>query len=151
MGDGMKKLLFGLTIALAACSSPAPAPEPGKDELAAGQLVAPVAPVLQPPVATATVDPAIQAAKAAIKAEPKVKDMLYQGDEAVQWQIGVLDDGSKRFGYALYICQLLREHKVLTGQTHVRIVDIAKVAQGEDFRSASLGHVVCETGDVLNP
>lgn len=147
----MKKLLFGMTLGLAACSSPAPAPATKKDELATGQLVAPVAPVVPSPAATPAVDPAIEAAKAAIKAEPKVKDMLYQGDEAVQWQIGVLDDGSKRIGYALYICNLLREHKVLTGQTHVRIVDIAKVAQGEDFRSASLGHVICETGDVLNP
>lgn len=147
----MKKLLFGLTIALAACSSSAPAPTPEQDELATGQHVAPVAPVMPTPAAAPVVDPAIEAAKAAIKAEPRVKDMLYQGDEAVQWQIGVLSDGSKEIGYAEYICMLLREHKVLTGQTHVRIVDIAKVAQGEDFRSASLGHVVCETGDVLNP
>ncbi len=147
----MKRLLFGLASCLAACSSPEPAPT-GDEALATGQFVAPVAPVAPPTPVAPAVDPAaIEAAKAAIKAEPQVKDMLYQGDEAVQWQIGVLDDGSKRFGYALYICQLLREHKVLTGQTHVRIVDIARVAQGEDFRSASLGHVICETGDVLTP
>jgi hypothetical protein len=135
-------------IALASCSSPAPA-EPSGDEALPVGMQSPVKPAAAAPIGPSAAS--IDAATAAIKAEPKVKDMLYQGNDAVQWQIGVLDDGSKRTGYALYICNLLREHEALAGRTHVRIVDIAKVNQGEDFRSASLGHVVCETGDVLNP
>lgn len=139
--------MVAAAIFLASCSSPTPEAPPPKDGSAAFAH-------MEAPVPIAPVGPSaasIEAAKAAIKSEPKVKDMIYQADEAVQWQVGVLDDGSKRIGYAEYICSLLREHEALSGQTHVRIVDIAKVTQGDDFRSASLGHVICETGDVVAP
>lgn len=93
---------------------------------------------------------AIEAAKTALKAEPKVKDLTYSAADAVQWNIGVLDDGSRRVGYAQYVCSVLQEKGALAGRTHVRIVDIARVARGDDFRDANLGHVVCETGDVID-
>lgn len=147
----MKKLLIGAALGLAACSSPEPA-EPDDGALAIGQMEAPVAPVPSTtPVEPVQLPAAVEAAKAAILAEPKVKDLMYRGDEAVQWHVGVLDDGSSRVGYALYICNLLREHEAMAGRTHVRIVDVAKVAQGQDVRAASLGHVVCETGDIVTP
>ena len=94
---------------------------------------------------------AIEAAKRAIKAEPKVKDFIYQPGQAVEWQIGVLDDGTSRVGYANYICDLLAEHRASKPKTHVRIVDIAKVANGQNFRAASLGHVACADREVFNP
>lgn len=84
-------------------------------------------------------------AQAAIRAEPKVRDMLYQPGQAVEWQIGVITDGSPRYGYAEYICQLLREHGVVADRTAVRIVDIVKVSNGSNFREASLGRVNCTT------
>ena len=46
-------------------------------------------------------------AEKAIRSELKVKDMLFQPNAAVRWQIGVLDDGSKRWGYAMYLCGVL--------------------------------------------
>ena len=88
-------------------------------------------------------DEATLAAQKAIRAEPKVKDLLYQPGQAVEWQIGVLDDGTSRVGYANYICEVLGQHGALKPTTHVRIVDIAKVSRGENFRAASLGHVAC--------
>lgn len=94
---------------------------------------------------------AIQAAQQAIRAEPKVKDFMYQPGQAVEWQVGVLDDGTNRVGYANYICEVLGEHQVLTPRTQVRIVDIAKVSRGESFRSASLGHVACAERRVIVP
>lgn len=94
---------------------------------------------------------AIEAAKSAIRAEPKVKDFTYQPGQAVEWHVGVLDDGSPRHGYASYICQVLAEHGASTARTHVRVVDIVKVSQGENFRSASLGHVACSDFRVIVP
>jgi hypothetical protein len=94
---------------------------------------------------------AIEAAKSAIGAEPKVKDFTYQPGQVVEWHVGVLDDGSPRHGYAGYICQVLAEHGASTARTHVRVVDIVKVSQGENFRSASLGHVACSDFRVITP
>lgn len=85
----------------------------------------------------------------AIKAEPKVKDAVH-ASSGVKWQVGVLDDGTPRYGYASYICELLREHGVVNSSTKpstelVRIVDIVKVTNGQSFRKASLGTVDCVT------
>lgn len=96
-------------------------------------------------------DAAIQAAETAIRAEPKVRDLLYQPGQAVEWQIGVLDDGTSRVGYANYICDVLGEHDALKPTTHVRIVDIVKVSAGSNFRAASLGHVACADRRAIVP
>lgn len=137
----MKKFLIVTSLAVTACSSPAPAPADQE----------------QPAVdATDQVEPstpsaaAIEAAKAALTKEPQIKDMTYNAAAAVQWNIGVLADGTSRVGYAEYVCTILEEKGALAGRTHVRIVDIAKVAQGRAFREANLGHVICETGDVVD-
>lgn len=94
---------------------------------------------------------AIEAAKAEIKAEPKVRDFIYQSGQAVEWQIGVLDNGTSMVGYANYICELLAANGALKPKTHVRIVDIVKVSNGKSFRSASLGHIACADRRVFTP
>jgi hypothetical protein len=131
-------------LTVTACSSPSAAPA---DQRATDEAPAAMA----PPVASGPSPAAIDAAKAALRAEPQIKDLLYDNEAGVQWHVGVLDDGTSRVGYAEYVCMVLREKGALAGRTHVRIVDIAKVTQGGDFRSASLGHVICETGDVVDP
>lgn len=138
----MRNAIFIASIALGACSSPAPSDQPATDEAPAAMTV---------PVPAGPPPAAIEAAKAALQAEPKVKDLTYSAGDTVQWHVGVLDDGSSRVGYALFVCELLKEKGALADRTHVRIVDVAKVAQGGDFRSASLGHVICETGDIVAP
>ena len=96
-------------------------------------------------------DPAaVAAAKASIAAEPKVKDLLYDPIATVQWHVGVLNDGSPRFGYAEYLCTLAREHGAADDNTWLRVVDISKVARGVDFRSASLGTIRCGDGTRLD-
>lgn len=92
---------------------------------------------------------AIDAMKAALRTEPQVKDFIYQEGEAVEWQVGVLDDGTPRIGYAMYICELLSEHGARKPDSRVRVVDIVKVKQGINFRNADLGTVKCADGSVF--
>jgi hypothetical protein len=80
-----------------------------------------------------------------------VKDFIYQPGQAVEWQIGVLSDGTPRYGYAEYICSMLASHRLVTPRTEVRIVDIVKVTQGQNFRQASLGRVNCSTSERSMP
>jgi hypothetical protein len=87
-----------------------------------------------------------------IKAEPKVKDLMYEPNATVQWSIGVIDEGTKRHGYASYICGVLQENGVVTNKTIVRIADIQKVVQqNKTARQASLGSVDCNTYQFMNP
>jgi membrane-bound lytic murein transglycosylase B len=90
---------------------------------------------------------AVARAKQAIAAEAQVKDLAFDDSRlGVEWQVGVLSDGSPRYGFAEYLCSLLSERKLIDAEVDVRIVDIARVARGEDFRAASLGQVNCSTG-----
>lgn len=78
-----------------------------------------------------------------LKKEPKIKDVLYQPNAAVQWSIGVINDGTSRNGYAMYICDVLKEHGYANDNTVVRIADIVKVANGSTPRAASIGSARC--------
>ncbi|KPL69290.1 hypothetical protein SZ64_14965 [Erythrobacter sp. SG61-1L] len=91
---------------------------------------------------------AVEAAHDAIRKEPKVEYVLYEGEPA-NWNIGVFDDGTSRIGYAGYICQVVQEHGAVTPSTQVRIVDVVKVKAGENFRAASLGRMNCASGDTF--
>lgn len=88
-----------------------------------------------------------QKALAIIKAEPKVKDVLFQPGQAVAWMVGVLPDASPdRIGYGQYICQQLKDAGAARPGTQVRIVDIVKLTrEGASPREASLGTVDCST------
>lgn len=89
---------------------------------------------------------AVERAKAALQQEATVKDFFYQPEVAIEWLVGVLDDGTPRWGYAQYVCEVLKENGAATDATDVRIIDIVKVAnQGQSFREASLGSVNCGT------
>ena len=86
-----------------------------------------------------------------LKREAKIKDLFHDSSLAVQWTVGVLDDGSRRFGYAGYVCQVITDGGALErdGSTYVRVVDVVKVANGESPRSASLGQVRCNDQEVI--
>ncbi len=81
----------------------------------------------------------------ALRGESAIKDLVFDPKAAVQWQIGVLSDGTRRYGYAQYVCEVLKENGAVDGSTEVRILDIVQVTQGKNFRSASLGRVNCKT------
>ncbi|MBL27776.1 MAG: hypothetical protein CMM50_09545 [Rhodospirillaceae bacterium] len=76
-------------------------------------------------------------ALAALRAEPKIKDLYWSAADVLH--VGVLDDGSPRKGYAMYVCEVLREHHAANG-VRVRIMDIVAVTDG-NWRS--LGEVKC--------
>jgi hypothetical protein len=98
------------------------------------------------PVATSA-DDKVERMKAQLREEPKIRDLTYDAAAAVQWQIGVADDGSQRHGLAEYVCMELADAGLVDPTTNVRIVDIAKLAGSKgDFREASLGRVTCATG-----
>lgn len=102
-------------------------------------------------VAAEPIDPSAAAAMAAIRAEPKVRDLVYEPTGAVEWQVGVVDDGTPRHGFAEYLCIVIREAGAMTERTSVRVVDISAVSKGESFRAASLGRVECSTGAIVDP
>lgn len=140
----MIRSIFPITLALAcaACSAPDAVSADAND------IEEP-----RPAVAAIEASPApaaIEAAKTALAKETKIEDLTYDAGAAVQWNVGVRSDASRRVGYAQYVCQVLAETDALAGRTHVRVVDIAKVAEGSDFRDANLGHVICETGDIVD-
>ncbi len=85
-----------------------------------------------------------RAAIAKISAEPKVKDVFFDKDAAVEWNVGILDDGTLRNGYGMYICELIKEAGAQTAETKVRLVDIAKVVRDKAApRDAELVTVDC--------
>ena len=93
-----------------------------------------------------------QSALAAIKNEKLVKSVVYRPSDTIKWHIGVLPDGTMMWGYAMYICQLLREHKAVVGNTWVRVINIVAVAnRGASMRKASLGRVNCKTWRKAHP
>jgi hypothetical protein len=133
-------LLLASTSLVAGCNQ-APASTPARSTTSAATA---------PAAADRFAPAAIAAAKAAISAEPSVKDLLFEEGGPVEWQVGVLSDGSPRFGFAEYLCQVARNNGVSDRQTEVRVVDIGKVANGVDFTAASLGTVQCSDGTRLD-
>lgn len=136
----LKIVLPAIALAVSACGGQGEPQPPAtiKVDLPA-QPTAPVA---------AIADDKVERMKAQFRKEPKIRDLTYDPAAAVQWQIGVDDDGSPRHGFADYVCLELADAGLVKPTTNVRIVDIAKLAQSNgDFRVASLGRVTCATGE----
>lgn len=133
-----------LALALASCGQPS-APAPTETASAAAASVEGVAASPSAPA------PDVEGAEAAIRAEKKVIDLVYQPNEPVQWLIGVKGDGSPWFGYAEYICNVLYEHQFPVEGTSVRIVDYRRFMLDGDHHAASLGSVDCATSQHMVP
>jgi hypothetical protein len=80
----------------------------------------------------------LDAALAAVNAEPKVKDAAWNNTHDPSLLAGVFDDGSNRDGYAEYLCMVLAEHNLRGGV--VRVMDVAKAAR-DDWKE--LGKAWC--------
>ena len=91
----------------------------------------------------------IERMKLQLLAEPKIKDLYFDETNAVEWTVGVYDDGTSRFGYAGYVCLVLSQAGLVDKRTDVRVVDFVKASRSGDWRAASLGHADCTTGDDL--
>lgn len=61
--------------------------------------------------------------------EPKIKDATWATDRNLY--VGVLDDGSRRDGYAMYLCDVAAEHGVKPDL--IKIVDVAEVVRTGKF------------------
>ncbi|MCG7598896.1 hypothetical protein MHM84_03795 [Halomonas sp. McH1-25] len=73
--------------------------------------------------------------------EAKVKDLLLTDTGNIY--VGMLDNGSNRDGYAMYVCEVARAHA--SGELDpkiIRIIDIVKVSNGEGFHD--LGRTYCK-------
>lgn len=91
-------------------------------------------------------------AEAAIRAEAKVIDLLYQPGMPVEWIVSVQDDGTKRYGLASSFCDIIKAHGAANDRTIVRIVDHARmISSGGYARGASLGSVACKTYEQIDP
>jgi|GEM_PF-1908073 len=75
------------------------------------------------------------AALTALRAEKAIKDVAVDPAAPVEWTIAVDDDGTRRYGYAEYVCLVLNETKATDATTDVRIVD--------STNARSLGTVHC--------
>ena len=89
--------------------------------------------VLMPGVSLAGWDDAL----AELKTEKQVKDLMHKGSILY---VGVIDDGTRRDGYAQYVCQVLADHRVAAGTT-VHVMDIVKITRDNDWKK--LGTARC--------
>lgn len=70
----------------------------------------------------------IDSALAELRGERLIVDMTWQGVVKVLY-IGMRSDGTRRDGYAQYVCEVLRAHHAHSGAT-VRIIDAATIRDG---------------------
>lgn len=89
----------------------------------------------------------LQAARAQLRSDRKVRDFVLDPAQAVLLQVAVDDDGTRRYGLAESYCLDLKDWGLMSDDAAVRIVDAAKVEESQgDFRSISLGTVRCRDG-----
>lgn len=84
--------------------------------------------------ATASWDSALDA----IRAEPKVVDLVRKGPILY---VGMQNDGSRRDGYAQYLCEVLREERVDDRSVDIHIIDIAELNATNKWKK--MGSNVC--------
>ncbi|MFO1153802.1 MAG: hypothetical protein U1E42_09105 [Rhodospirillales bacterium] len=88
-------------------------------------------------VDAANTAPDYAGAEKELRKEKAIIDLVHQNAEA-EWLIGVKNDGSKRYGYAEYVCIILGEHNAITEGHMVRIVDYFKFMNSDgNHRDAS--------------
>ncbi|MEG3078472.1 hypothetical protein R3F64_01210 [Halomonas sp. 5021] len=69
-----------------------------------------------------------------------VKDVAFTSSGNVY--VGVLDNGNNRDGYAMSVCEDVREFATGSGRVLVKMIDIAVAARGDGFEQ--LGKYWCE-------
>jgi hypothetical protein len=72
------------------------------------------------------------------KKEPIAKDALWTSNDI--FKIGVIDDGTKRNGYASYACEVLYEYGFKGKKIWIQIIDIAKLTLDNDWVKLGESH-----------
>lgn len=76
--------------------------------------------------------------------EPRIKDAAF-GAASVSLLVGVIDDGTRRHGYAMYVCEIVREQakgQPQGSQIHIRILDVQAAAYRNE--TVELGDFWCK-------
>lgn len=71
--------------------------------------------------------------------EPKVKDAIFTQPSV--FKVGVLDDGSRRDGYAQYVCSKLEDFGLKGQVSMVKVIDIALLNRTGEWKD--LGEAEC--------
>lgn len=140
----MIRSLFIITclLAVTSCEEPPSAPIVASNGPAAESI--PSQPTIDPAAAQIAVDE--------LESWDAIIEVMHDESLAVQWTIGVKNDGSKRYGLAESVCMELSDRGLQHERTWVRVVDRqAVMTNGGDFRAASLGSVKCATSDWIDP
>lgn len=77
-----------------------------------------------------------------IRKEPKVKEALIT--DANVLYVTVEDDGTRRDGYAGYLCEVLNDHKATTKWVKVVKVNSSKDPDADNAYGVLLGEMNCE-------
>lgn len=92
-------------------------------------------------IATASV-PWMDKSLAALREEPKIVEVLFNQDSAQSIWISVVDDGTRRDGFAEYACVILHASGMPLGSfTVIHIYDAKSMAAGE---MNEIGRYECE-------
>lgn len=72
--------------------------------------------------------------------EAKTKDAIWTTETI--FKVGVIDDGSKRNGYASYVCHVLYDYGFKGKKVYVQVIDIVKLSRDGEW--IKLGQSFCE-------
>jgi hypothetical protein len=72
--------------------------------------------------------------------EPTSKDALWTSKNI--FKVGVIDNGSKRHGYASYVCEVLYDYGFAGGGVWVQVIDIAELTRSGKW--VKLGEARCK-------
>ena len=72
--------------------------------------------------------------------EKTAKDAIWTARNI--FKVGVVDDGTHRDGYAMYVCEVLYEHGFKEKNIWVQVIDILKLTQTGEW--ARLGEAHCK-------
>lgn len=74
------------------------------------------------------------------KAEPTAKDALWTSP--TMFKVGVMDNGTPRDGYAMYVCGEIRDHGIRDSGLRVQIIDVVKLVRQNKW--VTLGEASCK-------
>ncbi len=72
-------------------------------------------------------------------AEKKAKDALWTSQS--MFKVGVIDDGTRRDGYAGYVCEVIADHGLSGRGISVQVIDIQKLVRTNKW--VALGEARC--------
>jgi hypothetical protein len=74
------------------------------------------------------------------RAGPVAKDAIWTAKDI--FKIGVIDDGSRRDGYAQYVCEILYDEGFKGHKVWIQVIDIVKLTQNGSW--VKLGEAHCQ-------